>query len=97
MLLGLFILSGMEITPRQRAGFSASQEQVYRTAQASSVRIPYALIACIFIIVAVLIITMHLPEVSERGDAPTGSDEEASWTKVLQQGHLVKGVVAQFL
>lgn len=96
MLLGLFILSGKEITPGQRAAFSAVQEQAYRTAQASSVRVPYALIACIFVVVAVLIITMHLPEVSERG-AQGGTEEKASWKKVFQQEHLVKGVLAQFL
>ena len=94
MLLGLFILSGKEITAQQRAAFTAAQEQAYRTAQAGSVRIPYALIAFIFVVVAVLIITMHLPEVSERG---AHSDEKASWKKVLQQGHLIKGVLAQFL
>jgi FHS family L-fucose permease-like MFS transporter len=94
MLLGLFILSGKEITQQQRAAFSAAQEQAYRTAQASSVRVPYALIACIFVVVAVLIITMHLPEVSEKG---AQVDEKASWKRVLQQGHLVKGVLAQFL
>lgn len=96
MLLGLFTLSGKEITPEQRAAFSSVQEQAYRTAQASSVRLPYALIACIFVVVAVLIITMHLPEVSEKG-TETGIDERAAWKKVLQQGHLVKGVFAHFL
>jgi FHS family L-fucose permease-like MFS transporter len=96
MLLGLFILSGNEIRPEQRAAFSSPQEQAYRTAQASSARLPYVLIACIFVVVAVLIITMHLPEVSEKGTG-TGIDERASWKKVLQQGHLVKGVLAQFL
>jgi FHS family L-fucose permease-like MFS transporter len=96
MLLGLFILSGKEITTEQRAAFSSLQEQAYRTAQASSVRLPYALIACIFVVVAVLIVTMHLPEVSEKG-TETGIDERASWKNVLQQGHLVKGVLAQFL
>jgi FHS family L-fucose permease-like MFS transporter len=73
-----------------------AQEQASRTAQASSVRLPYALIACIFVVVAVLIITMHIPEVSEKG-TETGIDERASWKKVLQQRHLVKGVLAQFL
>ena len=96
MLLGLFILSGQEITPQQRAGFSAAQEQAYRTAQASSVRIPYVLIACIFVVVAVLIVTMHLPEVSEQG-AHAATEEKASWRKVLRQRHLVKGVLAQLL
>jgi FHS family L-fucose permease-like MFS transporter len=96
MLLGLFILRGKEITPEQRAVFSSVQEQAYRTAQASSVRLPYAMIACIFVAVAVLIVIMHLPEVSEKG-TEAGIDERAPWKKVLQQEHLVKGVLAQFL
>ena len=96
MLLGLFILRGQEYTPQQRAVLSAAQEQAYRTAQAGSVRLPYAVIACIFVVVAVLIVTMHLPEVSEKGTR-NGMDEKASWRKVLQQGHLMKGVLAQFL
>jgi FHS family L-fucose permease-like MFS transporter len=96
MLLGLFILRGQEYTPQQRAVLSAAQEQAYRTAQAGSVRLPYALIACIFVVVAVLIVTMHLPEVSEKGTR-NGMEEKASWRKVLQQGHLMKGVLAQFL
>ena len=96
MLLGLFILSGKEITPKQRAAFSTAQEQAYRIAQTSSVRIPYALIACIFVAIAVVIIVTHLPEISEKS-TETGIDERASWKKVLQQGHLVKGVLAQFL
>jgi FHS family L-fucose permease-like MFS transporter len=94
MLLGLFILSGQEYTTQQRAVLSATQEQAYRTAQAGSVRVPYLLIACIFVVVAVLIITMHLPEVSEKS---TQMEEKASWRKVLQQGHLMNGVLAQFL
>jgi len=96
MLLGLFILNGQEYTTQQRAVLSAAQEQAYRTLQASSVRVPYVLIACIFAVVAVLIVTMHLPEVIEKTTQP-GIEEKASWKKVLQQGHLVKGVLAQFL
>lgn len=96
MLLGLFILTGQEYTPQQRAVFSPAQEQAYRTAQAGSVRVPYVLIACIFVVVAVLIVIMHLPEVSEKS-THTGMEEKTSWKKVLQQGHLVKGVLAQFL
>ena len=85
MLLGLFILSGKELTPEQRAALSSAQEQAYRTGQASSVRVPYALIACIFVVVALLIVTMHLPEVSEK-DTGTGIDERASWKKCSSRG-----------
>jgi FHS family L-fucose permease-like MFS transporter len=96
MLLGLFILSGKDYTAQQRAVLSTAQEQAYRTAQAGSVRLPYTLIACIFVVVAVLIVIMHLPEVSEKSTHP-GMEETTSWKKVLQQGHLVRGVLAQFL
>src|SRR5690349_866658 len=66
MVLGWFILSGVEITPEVRASWSSAQELAYRAQQASSVRLPYAAIACIFIVVAVLIIVTHLPEVTEK-------------------------------
>lgn len=96
MLLGLFILTGQEYSPQQRALFSAVQERAYRMAQASSVRIPYALIACIFVAVAVLIVSMHLPEVTERG-VSAGLEAKASWKEAFKQRHLIKGVIAQFL
>src|SRR5260370_26748649 len=89
MLLSLFILSGPEITPQERTAFSAVQEQAYRTAQASSVRVPYAVIACIYLIVAELIVTMHLPEVSEKS-AQTGANEEASCNTRLQSAQLLQ-------
>jgi FHS family L-fucose permease-like MFS transporter len=95
MLLGLFILTGTESTPQQRALFSAAQEQAYRAAQASSVRLPYALIALIFVFVGVLLLVTHLPDVVERRD-DTQPEQMPSWASVLRQQHLVKGVVAQF-
>jgi FHS family L-fucose permease-like MFS transporter len=95
MLLGLFILTGTELPPQQRALFSAAQEQAYRTAQASSVRVPYALIAAIFIFVAILIVATRLPEVAEKGNDETAG-QTPSWGSVLAQRHLVRGVIAQF-
>ncbi len=95
MLLGLFILTGSEYTPQQRALLSAAQEQAYRTAQASSVRLPYVLIAAIFVFVAILIVVTHLPEVVEKG-GDAGAEQSPSWANVLAQRHLVRGVVAQF-
>ena len=95
MLLGLFILSGKEYTVQERALWSAAQEHLYRASQAASVRLPYALIACIFIFVAILIVVTHLPDVAET--SPDRNDEKTpNWSRVLSQKHLVKGVVAQF-
>ena len=94
MLLGYFILSGREYSAQERALFTAVQEQAYRAAQASSVRLPYAAIACIFVFVAVLVIVTHLPDVIERRSGTT--EQAPSWKSVRAQTHLVKGVVAQF-
>lgn len=94
MLLGLFILTGKEYTVQERALWTAAQEHLYRASQAASVRLPYTLIACIFIFVAILIVVTHLPDVAE---SSSGNDVKApSWASVLSRKHLVKGVVAQF-
>src|ERR1700746_3877540 len=63
MLLGLFILRGTQITDEQRTLFSAAREHPYRSAQAGSVRLPYAVIACIFVFIAILVVFTHLPDV----------------------------------
>lgn len=95
MVLGWFILSGKEYSPEQRALWSAAREQAYRAQQASSVRLPYAAIAGIFLFVAVLIVLTHLPDVSEKGPG-AAADENPSWSRVFAQKHLLKGVAAQF-
>ena len=96
MLLGLLILTGREYTPQERALWSAAQEHLYRASQAASVRLPYAVIAGIFIFVAILIVVTHLPDVAE-GRPEEKAEKAPSWSRVLSQKHLVKGVVAQFL
>src|SRR5205823_4902117 len=62
------ILTGVEYGPAQFAVMSATQVQAYRAAEASTVKLPYLLIAGIFIVVAVLIYLTHLPDVTERAD-----------------------------
>jgi MFS transporter, FHS family, L-fucose permease len=95
MVIGWFILAGKEYTVVQRGLWSSAQESAYRAEQASSVRLPYAAIACIFLFVAVLIAVTHLPDVFEQS---TAADEESpSWSKVLMHKHLLKGVFAQFV
>src|ERR1043165_3653722 len=93
MVIGWFILSGQEYSAAERATWSATQEAAYRAEQASSVRLPYAAIACIFIFVAVLIVLTHLPDVFEKSSTP---EENPSWSRVFAQKHLLKGVAAQF-
>jgi MFS transporter, FHS family, L-fucose permease len=88
-----FILTGVEYAPAQIAAMNAAQLEAYRTAQASTVRGPYVMIAGIFLVIAVLIQLTHLPDMQE--SAETGTAERNSGG-ILAQSHLVKGVIAQF-
>src|SRR5215468_5383485 len=59
-LLGrALILTGVEYTPAQLALMSAAEVQAYRAAQAGTVKLPYLLMAGIFIVVAVAIYFTH--------------------------------------
>src|SRR5277367_1512076 len=61
-LLGAaFILSGIEHTPAELAAMPPGQEQAYRVLEASMVRVPYLVIAGIFLGVAALIYFSSLP------------------------------------
>jgi MFS transporter, FHS family, L-fucose permease len=70
--------------------------QAYRAAQTATVRMPYLVIAGIFLAVATLIYFAQLPEVREQA-APRESEAIASWRGTLSHAHLVHGVIAQFL
>jgi len=96
MVLGRFsILAGKEYTPQQLAAMSAAQVQSYRAAQAAAVKLPYVVIAGIFVFVAVLILRTPLPDVIER---KKGSDAASPpWSAVFARRHVVKAVLAQFL
>jgi FHS family L-fucose permease-like MFS transporter len=92
-----FILTATEYTPAQLADLTPAQLQSYRAAQVSTVRVPYLVIAAIFLAVAVLIYATHLPEVRERADRRDAGGTSLAWSKVFSHGHLVRGVFAQFL
>jgi FHS family L-fucose permease-like MFS transporter len=78
-----FILTGVEYAPAQIAAMSA-------------VKGPYLMIAGIFVIVAVLIQLVHLPDVQETAEEGGAAGTEKSAESVLSHAHLVKGVIAQF-
>ena len=97
MLVGRYsILASRESTPEQIAAMSAAQLRAFRAAQTATVRLPYVLIAGIFVFVGVLVLLAHLPDVVER-KAHERQQGDPSWREVLGRPHLVKAVVAQFL
>lgn len=90
------ILTGVDYTPAQLASMSAAQVQAYQSAEASTVKLPYMLIAGVFLVVAALIYFTRMPDIVETHS----HGEAASQSKlggVLSHSHLVKGVIAQFV
>jgi MFS transporter, FHS family, L-fucose permease len=92
-----FILSGIENTKAQYAAMSPEQLQAYRAYEASMVRVPYLVIAGIFLAVAALIYFSNLPEVPAAGTASGVAETEVKLRDLWAYPHLVKGVVAQFV
>lgn len=91
---GAFILTGVERTPSQLAAMTSAQLRLYRAAEASSVRLPYVVIAGIFVFMAVVIRFTHLPDITDKS-----RDDEVPGTprgSIFGHAHLVRGVIAQF-
>jgi FHS family L-fucose permease-like MFS transporter len=92
----IFILSGIEYTPTQRAAMTSQQLQAYVVSETNMVRVPYLVITGIFLFVAALIYFAHLPEVQEQGTGVVNNHSVGTAGNVFAHPHLVKGVVAQF-
>src|SRR6202047_2592270 len=91
-----FILSGIEHTRAQTAAMSSAQLQAYRAAEASTVKVPYLVIAGIFLTVAAMIYFAHLPEIQEQNGEQEPESLASGLRGIRRHGHLVKGVLAQF-
>jgi FHS family L-fucose permease-like MFS transporter len=83
---------GAVVTPVIGAAFilTNTQYDVAQSAEANTVKVPYMIIASIFIAVAAMIYFTKLPEVQDSSDQPQKLRE------VWKHPHLVRGVVAQF-
>src|SRR5215468_5294927 len=88
-----FILTATEYSAEQVAQLPPAQLEAYRAAQVSTVRVPYLVIAGIFLAVAMLIYFTHLPEVHEATDRRESVNALPGWSRLLGNGHLVRGVV----
>ncbi|HEV2699618.1 MAG TPA: L-fucose:H+ symporter permease, partial [Terriglobales bacterium] len=91
-----FILSSLEYSPAQLAAMGAVQIESYRTAVINTVKLPYLVIAAIFLAVAALIYFAHLPEIGEQNGNHEKESTASELKGILRYGHLVKGVLAQF-
>jgi FHS family L-fucose permease-like MFS transporter len=97
-----FILSGVEYSPAALAAMSQQQWIAYSGSEASRVKGPYVAIMGLFLLVAVLIYSAHLPEVHEPDPATNGRADSRAQSvgrelkKIWRYKHLVHGVAAQF-
>src|SRR3989449_456193 len=92
----MFILSGIEYAPAQLAAMNSQQLEAYRHHEASMVKVPYLVITGIFLLVAVLIYSAHLPEVAP-DETQAGTDDSRKVSKrIWGYPHLIKGIIAQF-
>lgn len=91
-----FILSALEYSPQQLRGMSPAQIEAYREAVISTVKVPYVIIAGIFLAVAVMISLAHLPEIGDRSSGTRRGSTLSELKGILHYRHLVKGVLAQF-
>ena len=89
----MFILSGKEYTKAQLAAMTGSGRHAYLLQEASAVKMPYIILACILVAVAILFKFSYLPEIKNV------SKEETTGGKffgALRHRHLAWGVIAQF-
>ena len=91
-----FILTGVEYSRAQLAAMTPAQLQAYEISEAATVKLPYLIIAGLFIGVATLFFFSHLPEVREEDGSQESSGEVKGLRGLWPYKHLLKGVLAQF-
>lgn len=89
-----FILTDTSHTPAELAAMTAQQLNAYRIGEASAVRLPYLVIAGIFVLAFVLIGITSLPEA--RSGETAARKSHGTVREVLRVRHLFLGVLAQF-
>jgi MFS transporter, FHS family, L-fucose permease len=88
-----FILTRTEYTKSQISAMTAEQLQSMRLAEANTVKMPYLVIASVFLFVAVLIYLTDLPEIRDRSAV---TKVTRGLSGALAHRHLVRGVIALF-
>ncbi|MVN93143.1 L-fucose:H+ symporter permease [Mucilaginibacter aquatilis] len=89
----IFILSGKEYTEAQLAAMSAVERANYFAGEAASVKVPYIILGCVLIAVALLFKVSNLPEIKNKAKEETSG---GSFLGALRHRHLLWAVIAQF-
>lgn len=87
-----FILSGVEHGKAELAAMPMAQKLSYLNSEAASVKLPYLVFAGLLILVAVLFLFFHFPEVRSE----TKAVRLSQFVKAFRHRHLTWAVIAQF-
>ena len=100
MVKSIWLLSAGAVAltafPAQAQNNTSQTGQTTPTEQAGSVKLPYLLMAGIFVVVAAAIYFTHLPDVMEESGGSPPPTAEPVRDSIFSHRHLVKGVLAQF-
>ena len=91
-----FILSGIQRSEAQLASMSASELNAFRVAEASTVKMPYIILGLVFLVIALILFLVNIPEPKEE---PAKNQEYKTDTKkagLFAYPHLVLGVLGIF-
>lgn len=89
---GQFILSGIEKTGEELNALSVDQLNQYLSFEASSVKIPYLVMAAVVFTVGLLFLFSHIPDIKEEDDSET---DHSFSLKVFRHSHVLWAVIAQ--
>ncbi|HYM94271.1 MAG TPA: L-fucose:H+ symporter permease, partial [Chitinophagaceae bacterium] len=88
---GRFILSGKSFTDTELANLTAQAHDAYIQSEANSVKLPYMILGCVILLVAVIFFFTKLPDIKNEDKG-----EHKGFFHVLKRRHLLWAVIAQF-
>jgi len=92
---GQFILSGIEKSKEELQNMSPDQLSQYLSFEASTVKVPYLIMAGIVFLVALFFLVSQIPEIKEADEGGPDSDKHSFSMNVLRHPHVFWAVLAQ--
>ena len=92
---GQFILSGIEKSKEELQSMTPDQLGQYLSFEASTVKVPYLIMAGLVFLVALFFLVSNIPEIKESDEEGPDSDKHSFSLKVLRHPHVFWAVIAQ--
>ena len=97
MILGAIVLADADTLVKDLQQMDVAQKMIQLNELSSRVILPYSIMACILVVLAVSVLFSPLPEIEMEQEEDTQSTQLANKTKLIQFPNLVLGVIALFL